>query len=76
MLALQGIMLNLSPKAMIVLGVLMMTVGGVIIPLLMVIHILEPNFLLIFLTYAVQVSGLYLGIIGVVQYVGTRRKGK
>ena len=69
-------MLHLSPKSMIGLGVLMMTVGGVIVPLLMVIHVIEANFFLIFLTYAVQVSGLFLGVIGVTQYVQTRRKDK
>lgn len=69
-------MLNLSPKAMLIIGVLMMTIGGVIIPLLMVIHLLESNFPLVFLTYAVQVAGLYLGVIGASQYFGRHRKGK
>jgi hypothetical protein len=67
-------MLHLSPKAMIVLGVLMMTVCGVIVPLLMVIHALESTFFLIFTSYAISVAGLYLGIIGVAQYVQTKRK--
>jgi hypothetical protein len=61
---------------MVVVGVLMMTVGGVILPLLMVIHLIEANFLLVFGSYAISVSGLYLGIIGVAQYVQTNRKGK
>lgn len=69
-------MLHLSPKAMIVVGVLMMTVGGVIVPLLMVIHIIEPDWFLIFFTYTIQVIGLYLGIIGVTQYAQTRRNRK
>ena len=68
-------MLRLSPKTMIVVGVLMM-VAGVILPLLMIIHIIESNFPLVFLTYTMQVSGLYLGIIGVAQYVGKYRKSK
>ena len=69
-------MLSLSPRAMIIIGVLMMTVGGVIVPLLMVIHIIVPNFPLIFGSYAISVSGLYLGIIGVAQYVQTRKKDR
>lgn len=62
-------MLNLNPKLLVVLGVLMMVVGGVIIPLLMVIHALESNWFLIFGSYAVSVSGLYLGIIGMARVV-------
>ena len=69
-------MLHLSPGAMVVVGVLMMTVGGVIVPLLMVIHIIEATFLLIFASYAISVSGLYLGIIGVAQYVRTNKKDR
>ncbi len=69
-------MLDLSPRAMIVVGVLMMTGGGVIAPLLMVIHIIESTFLLIFGSYAISVGGLYLGIIGVTQYVQTRKKDR
>lgn len=69
-------MLNISPRAMIVIGVVMMTLGGVIIPLLMVIHIIVPNFPLIFISYAMSVSGLYLGIIGVANYVKFDRKNK
>lgn len=67
-------MLHLSPKAMIVVGVLMMAIGGVVSPFLMVIHVLESSFLLIFVSYAVSVAGLYLGIIGVAQYVKTPPK--
>ena len=61
---------------MVVLGVLMMTVGGVIVPFLMVIHAIESTFFLIFTSYAMSVGGLYLGIIGVAQYVQTNRKDR
>jgi len=61
---------------MVVVGVLMMTVGGVIVPLLMIIHIIESTFFLNFASYAVSVSGLYLGIIGVTQYVRTNKKDR
>jgi hypothetical protein len=68
-------MFNLNPKLMVALGVLMMTIGGVIIPLLMVIHAIESNWFLIFGSYAVSVSGLYLGIIGMARVInkGPRR---
>ncbi len=69
-------MLHLSPRAMIVVGVLMMVAGGVIVPLLMVIHIIEATFFLIFTSYGISVAGLYLGVIGVAQYVQLRRKDK
>lgn len=62
-------MLNIRPLAKIIIGVLMMVVGGVVVPLLMVIHIIQPTFLLIFLSYAVSTSGLFIGIIGVAEYV-------
>jgi hypothetical protein len=69
-------MLHLSPRAMIVTGVLMMAVGGVIVPFLMVMHTIEATFFLVFTSYAVSVSGLYLGIIGVAQYVQTNKKDR
>ena len=69
-------MLHLSPRAMIVTGVLMMAVGGVIVPFLMVMHTIEATFFLVFTSYAVSVSGLYLGIIGVAQYVRINKKDK
>ncbi len=67
-------MFPLSPRLMIILGVLMMTGGGVIIPLLMVIYVLESSFFLVFLSYTISTGGLYLGIIGIAQYVQTQRK--
>jgi hypothetical protein len=67
-------MFNVRPILLIVVGVLMMLVGGVIIPLLMVIHLMEPTFLLTFGSYAVSVAGLYMGVIGVARYVQKERK--
>lgn len=67
-------MFNVRPIVLIVVGVLMMLVGGVITPLLMVIDLIEPTFLLTFGSYAVSVAGLYMGIIGVARYVQKQRK--
>lgn len=69
-------MLHLSPKVMIAIGVLMMVVGGVIVPYLMVIQALESTFFMIFASYAVSVSGFYFGIIGVTQYIQIKRRRK
>jgi len=61
---------------MIIIGLLMMVGGGVIIPLLMVIRVLESTFLLIFGSYGISVAGLFLGIIGVAQYVQLGKKNR
>jgi hypothetical protein len=69
-------MLKISPLAKIVIGVVAMAVAGVIVPLLMVIHIIESTFLLDFGSYAVSTSGLFLGIIGVAEYVSYNKKDR
>jgi len=69
-------MSNISPRAKIVIGGLLMLIAGVIIPLLMVIHVIQPTFLLIFGSYAASTSGLFLGIIGVAEYVRFPGKDK
>ena len=69
-------MFNISPRAKIVIGVLAMVVAGVIIPLLMVIHVIESTFLLDFGSYAISTSGLFLGIIGVAEYVSYNKKNR
>ncbi len=69
-------MLDISPRTKIVIGVLLMVMAGVIIPLLMVIHVIQPTFLLVFGSYAASTSGLFLGIIGVAEYVHFPGKDK
>ena len=69
-------MFNISPLAKIVIGVAAMVIAGVLIPLLMVIHILESTFLLDFGSYAISTAGLYLGIIGVAEYVRLNKKDR
>ena len=58
---------------MIIAGTMMM-LGSVIFFFLVVIHIIASDLLLLFAVYAVSVSGLFLGIIGVAQYVQTNKK--
>lgn len=60
-------------RRMIFLGFLMVLVGFVV-PLLMVIKVLEASYLLSFISYAMSVAGLFLGVIGASQYVRTHQK--
>lgn len=62
------------PLRLILIGLALLLVG-VILPFLMVIRILEPTFLLSFLSYAASVSGLIVGTIGTVLYARISRRG-
>ena len=57
----------LTPRNLIVLGVLMM-LSGVIFPFLMVTKVLESTFFLNFFSYISSVVGMLIGIIGVALY--------
>lgn len=57
----------LTPRNLIVLGVLMM-LSGVIFPFLMVTKVLESTFFLNFFSYISSVLGMLIGIIGVALY--------
>jgi hypothetical protein len=52
-----------NARILILLG-LFLVVMGVVLPFLMVIKILESTFFLNFFSYAAQVSGVILGILG------------
>ena len=60
-------------RRMIFIGFLMVLFGFVT-PLLMVIKVLEASYLLGFLSYALSVAGLFMGVIGASQYVRVHRK--
>jgi NADH:ubiquinone oxidoreductase subunit K len=60
---------------LILIGVALMLLG-VILPFLMVLQIIESTFALNFLIFAMQVAGLFMGIIGVAFYAARRRKKK
>jgi hypothetical protein len=47
--------------------------AGAILPFLMVLGYLKPNFPLIFITYGASLVGLFVGMIGVALYVGDNR---
>ena len=65
-------MMNLSPNQMILLAVGLLVLG-VLLPFLMVMDVLESTFFLNIFSYACQVSGLVLGMIGAFSIVKINR---
>lgn len=61
-----------NPLKLIGFGLVLLLVG-VILPFLMVIRLLEPNFLLSLLAYASSLIGLIMGFSGIAQFVRPRR---
>jgi hypothetical protein len=64
---------DLSPGWVLGIG-FVLVVFGAVAPFLMVMKIIEPTFLLSFLAYAAQVSGVILGLIGGMSYIRRHRK--
>ena len=62
-----------SPKTTLIVGVFLMLVGAVL-PFLMVIHIFESTFFLNFVAFAAQVTGLFLGTIGIATYARMNKR--
>jgi hypothetical protein len=63
----------MRPWSLILLGFLL-SVSGVALPFLMVVHVLPSTFFLNFFSYLASFIGLVLGIIGASLYVRTHRK--
>ena len=61
-----------NPKTLITIGALML-LGGWLITFLMVIGLIEENFYLVMLAYAINLIGLFIGLYGVTSYVFTKR---
>jgi hypothetical protein len=59
-------------RMMLVAGGLILL--GVVFPLLMVMHLVRSTFFLNFFSYAMQVSGFFIGLIGAMSYVKEKRK--
>ena len=57
----------MSPLGLIFVGFLL-SLTGVILPFLMVIHLIPSTFFLNFFSYGVSLTGLFLGVIGASQY--------
>lgn len=66
-------MIRIPPLGLILIGFLL-SLTGVILPFLMVIHLIPSTFFLNFFAYGISVTGLFLGIIGASLYVRGSRK--
>jgi hypothetical protein len=66
-------MSGIGPIGLMVIGFILLILGfGV--PFLMVIQVLEPGFLLAFLSYMASVGGLVLGVIASALYIRERQE--
>jgi hypothetical protein len=66
-------MMRLSPIQLILIGLFLMIIGWVL-PFLMVLQVLKSTFALNFFSYAAQITGLFLGVIGGAMYVRLKKK--
>jgi hypothetical protein len=64
---------RIPPWGLIVIG-FVLSLTGVVLPFLIVIHVLPSTFFLNFFSYGASMLGLFLGIIGVSFYVRQNRK--
>jgi len=65
-----------KPLRLIVIGFFMILLGGIVMPFLMFFKLVPSTFFLNFSSYAVSVSGLFLGIFGSAMYVRVKRPPK
>jgi hypothetical protein len=63
----------MAPLGLIFIG-LLLSLTGVILPFLMVIHLIPSTFFLNFFSYGVSLAGLFLGVIGASRYIRGSRK--
>lgn len=63
-----------SPLLMLNSGVIMMFVGGILVPFLMVIKVIESTYFLNFFSWGLSTMGLALGTIGFTMYSKTEKK--
>ena len=64
---------RIPPWGLILIGFLL-SLTGVVLPFLIVVHVLPSTFFLNFFSYGASILGLFLGIIGVSFYVQQNRK--
>ena len=68
-------MTRLTPKQMIIIAVVLLILGA-LLPFLMVMDVVESTFFMNFLAYVCQVSGLFVGMLGIFTTVRINRKKK
>jgi heme/copper-type cytochrome/quinol oxidase subunit 4 len=56
-------MIRADPRVIVLIG-FMLVVAGVILPFLMVMKVIAPNWILSFVSFAASVSGVMLGLVG------------
>lgn len=61
----------MNPKLILLIGFILVLLGAVL-PFLMVLHIIQPTFFLVFFTFTSSTLGLFLGIIGAAGIVRRR----
>ena len=61
-----------NPVRLMVIGFVGLVLGAVL-PFLMVLRILEPSFLLSFISYGASVGGMFLGLLGAFSYARMER---
>lgn len=61
----------MNPKLILLIGFILVLLGAVL-PFLMVLHIIQANFFLVFFTFTSSTIGLFLGLIGAAGIVRRR----
>lgn len=68
-------MTEADPRLILAIGFVLVLLG-VVLPFLMVLRVVQPTWLLSFLSYAMSLVGLFLGAIGAIFYVRRNRKDR
>jgi hypothetical protein len=71
-------MIRADPRLVILIGFLLV-LAGFVLPFLMVLRIIPPNWILSFLSYGASVAGVMLGLVGAALWTRldmARRRGK
>jgi len=68
-------MISLNPRLIIIIG-FFLVLFGCLTPFLMVLRVIQPSFLLSFLSYGASISGLMLGLVGAAMVYSKTKKGK
>lgn len=69
-------MTNITPRRLLLASFLCMLVGGVTLPFLMIMHVLESTFFLNFLTFILMLIGLVVGILGAADLMRSNRNDR
>jgi hypothetical protein len=65
-------MINNHPKRLILIGFFLVLLGFVL-PFLMTLHTITPTYFLSFVSWGSTMGGLFLGLIGVANYMRLRK---